>query len=387
MRILNVVGAFPPAFAEGGPGVMTYNVSHSLIELGHQVNVITTNKCGNDHLDVPLDDTKWKGVPVRYCNWKPSYLPYHSPELTIQVRKRLPKTDLLLLSSSWTSYGVSTGVECRRAGVPYILYAHGSYDPIRLRIGWIKKKIWWNLFDRKLYDRAAAIIALTETEAKQIRDMGVQTPIECIPIGVDEEQLSVRFSREELNSQYPLLNERPFVLFLGRLHPIKGVDILVKSFKEVIESVPEAVLVIAGPSEQSYENEIQALIKSLKLQESVLLTGGVFGQVKATFLKEATVYCLTSKGEGLPASALEAMYSGTPVVLSKACNLPGVREVEAGFVTDLNIDDIVTSIVSLLKNSELQRKMGVNGQLFIEKNYAWAKVAKKTAELCKKTVE
>jgi len=382
LRILNVVGAFPPAFAEGGPGVMVYNVSRELIQLGHQVFVLTTDKCVGERLDVPRGETEWNGVQVRYCLWERSFLPYHSPELRAQVRARLPRTDVVLLSSSWTSYGIATGTECRRAGTPYILYAHGSYDPARLRRGWLKKKFWWWAFDRRLYDHAAAVIALTKAEVEQIRTMRVKTRTDQIPIGVDTVQLTVRTSRAELEERYPELRGHLIVLFLGRLHPIKGVDVLIKSFARVRLRVPKALLVIAGPSEGSYAEEIYRFVRDQNLEDAVLLTGEVRTLDKASLLHEAAVFCLTSYGEGLPAAALEAMYCGTPVVLSEGCNLPEIEEVGAGYVTNLDPHRVADAIITLLQDDKAREQMGENGRRLVSERFTWREVARKTAALC-----
>ncbi|MBL7144465.1 MAG: glycosyltransferase [Phycisphaerae bacterium] len=384
MRILNIVGAFPPAFAEGGPGVMAYNLSRELIKLGHQVSVITTDKCLDKRIDVPKGPTQLNGVPVRYCHWQRSILPYHSAQLRTQVRQALPNTDIVLLSSSWTSYGVAAGIECRRAGIPYILYAHGCYDPVRLRKGRLKKLLWWFALDRKLYKHAASVIALTKAEVKQIKSMGVKSRIEQIPIGANVDQLKIKTPQAELERKFPQLTGRPIVLFLSRIESIKGVDLLVKSFAEVHVRVPDAILVIAGPHETQYARKIRDLIRDIRLSDSVILTGEVTSEDKAALLNRASVFCLTSHGEGLPAVVLEAMYCRTPVVISQGCNLPEVEHAQAGCVTNLDPSTIAHKITTLLLDGQSRSKMADNAKRLVDKQFTWPKVASKTAALCER---
>ena len=386
LRILNIVGAFPPAFAEGGPGIMTYNVSRELIRLGHQVFVLTTDKCLNERMNVPRGDTQWEGVPVRYCRWQPSILLYHSPELRSQVKARVAHTDVALISSSWTSYGVAAGAECRRAGVPYALYTHGGYDPVRLRRSWLKKKLWWYMFDRMLYQHASAVITMSRRETCYTRAMGIDRPVVEIPIGVNTDHLRVRAPRDELDIRFPMMGGRRILLFLGRVHPIKGIDVLVQAFARTRAVVPDALLVIAGAGERRYMDQVSRWITQDGLEKDAILTGPVSVEDKAGLFYEAEVFCLTSYTEGLPAAALEAMYCHTPVILSEACNLPEVREAGAGFITSLNPDEIAARIVDLLRNNAARQQMGANGARLVAERFTWDRVAQQTAELCREIV-
>ena len=148
LHILSVNGSFPPAFKEGGPAVMVHRLSKELILLGNKVRALTTDKNGNARMEGVGSRTVWDGVPVRYCRWDPSLFPYKSAELRMALPHVLSETDVVLLSSSWTQYGVDTSKACIRAGAPYIVYTHGSYNLVRLRKGRLKKFFWWNLFDR-----------------------------------------------------------------------------------------------------------------------------------------------------------------------------------------------------------------------------------------------
>ena len=383
MRILSIIGAYSPAFVEGGTVYTTHHLSKGLIGLGHDVFVLTTDKAGDERLSVPQGDTVWDGVPVRYCRWVKSSIPYHSPELAREVRKRIQEFDIALISSNWTGYGVASGRECRRAGLPYIVYSHGGFSPMHLRKSWLKKKIWWWLFDRYLYDGAVAVVALTKTGVSELRRMGVRTRIELIPNGVDLDSLVLAASRQELNEQFPALRARRLVLFLGRLEPIKGLDLLIPAFGKVRSKFPDAVLVIAGPSDRGYGEKVHALVRAEGLDESVCFTGMVAGATKAGLLRAADVFVLPSYGEGMPISALEALACATPVVLSKESGLPEVAEFEAGYVVDLSVSEIATAIESILVAPEQVRsQMGGKGRRLVESRFTGQSVCQQTVSLC-----
>ncbi len=213
MRILFVVGAYPPADKHGGPAITNHFLAKALKSMGHDVFVLTTDINGTERLNITRGDTQWETVGVRYCRWIKCPLPIHSPELGRELSKRGADFDIALISSSWTSYGLSAGRSCRKANLPYIMYSHGSYAPARIRRGWLKKKLFWWIFDKHLYDQAAAVVALTGAEESQLRNMGVQTPITVIPNGVQADNLSPHSAAKELYRQFGTLRDRPFVIF------------------------------------------------------------------------------------------------------------------------------------------------------------------------------
>lgn len=382
MRFLFVVGAFPPADKHGGTSVTNYALAKAIKSRGHSVFVLTTDRNGTERLDVPHGDTEWEGVPVRYCRWLKSPLPFHSPEIGKVLEKRCSFFDIALISSAWTMYGVDAGIICRKTKLPYVMYAHGSFDQYALRISKIRKMLFWITFDKYLYNKADAVVALTEVEKYQMASMGIRKPIHVIPNGVQSENNSKYITREDIDRKWPILKERPYILFLGRLHPKKGIDVLIKSFKKINRNHPNHVLVIAGPNEEDYGNEILKLIRHYDISRSVLLTGTVNGQLKEEILKMAEVFVLSSRSEGLPMAVLEAMAVGTPVIITQQCNVPEVEEYNAGRVIKLDINELTGELTSILNDASLRKQMGQNGRLLVSEKFTWGQVADSTIALC-----
>jgi len=389
MRILNIVGAFPPAFVHGGPVYTTYHLSKSLIELGHEVFVLSTDINGEERLDVPSVDTSWEQVPVRYCHWQRGPIPYHSPELGEEVRRRASDFDIALISSSWTGYGVVAGRECRKAGLPYVMYAHGCYAPLRLHKSYWKKRFWWRVFDKKLYNKASTVVALTHAEIDEIRAMGVKSPIVQIPNGVDLNELSIGLTRSQLEDRFPILCRKRMVLFLGRFDPVKGIDLLISAFKHIANRQPDIVLVLAGPDERGYLAKMQEMVASHNLSESVLFPGMITGVAKVGLLTNAELFVLTSRGEGMSIATLEAMACSTPVLITRACNFPEVATYHAGTIIDYDEEQLILALDQMLDPSYRQtlRLMGENARDLVFKQFSWEHVAEQTADMCEKIVQ
>lgn len=387
MRILFVVGAYPPSDKHGGPPITNHCLAKALKKLGHEVFVLTTDINGKERLDVVSGNTEWDNIGVRYCRWIKSPIPIHSPELGRELRKIGSNFDIALISSAWNSYGLSASKSCRKTDLPYIMYPHGSFDRTRLRRSCFKKKVFWKLFDKHIYNRANGVVALTESEANQLQAMEVKSPITVIPNGVLSKNISTSQSKSELQKNFCDLIDHSFILFLGRLEQIKGIDILVKAFAQIHNDFPSHTLVLAGPNERGHRQEIEELIKQYNLFDSVLFTGHVDGSVKQSLLHCAEAFVLSSYGEGLPMSVLEAMATGIPVVISDKCHIPEVQTSNAGVIVSCDPHSVANGLRKVLADPSAREIMGENGKHLINEKFTWEKVAAATETLCKQIIK
>ena len=214
--------------------------------------------------------------------------------------------------------------------MPYLAYPEGSLDPWTLRYGYLKKKIWWHLGEHSYLQGAAAIVALTGAERDHIRSMGLTNRIEVIPNGIHLSTLEEMAGRSELEDKWNRLRGKRWILYLGRLHPKKGLDLLIPAFAMLSRRFHDHVLVIAGPDEGGFSKQVQKMVEDFGIRERVLLTGPVYGKIKIGLMKGADAFALTSYSEGMPLAVVEALGCGIPVLLTQACNVPEVAEEGGG---------------------------------------------------------
>ncbi|MCP4713528.1 MAG: glycosyltransferase [Deltaproteobacteria bacterium] len=383
MNILLVTGAYPPADKHGGPAITNHYLAKALQDQGHTVFVLTTDINGSERLSITVEDTVYEDVPVRYCRWLRCPLPYHSPVLGRELARRALSFDVALISSSWTMYGVYAGRSCRATGLPYIMYGHGSYGPVHLRRSRLKKKIFWQLFDKQLYNNAAAVVALNGFEYDRMCNMGIRAPISIIPNGVQTDEVACPQTRAPAEQRWPQLRERPYLLFLGRLEKIKGLDLLIPAFDRARRAIPGLMLVIAGPGERGYGEYVRQLIDQRGLADEVVCTGAVQGDVKYSLLQHAELLVQSSYGEGLPMTVLEAMAAGTVVVITEGCNMPEVQNVDAGLVVPAEVTSLAQGIMTVMADPGRRTEMAAHGRALIDSTFTWQKVAAATAELCR----
>lgn len=382
MNILIITASYPPAFAYGGPPVAAHATARELQHLGQRVQVLTCNLDQGKPMEVSLGmGTEWEGVPVRYCQSWPVWN-FISPELARELRRHLPSSDICLTRGNWGFVNFITNRLCRRNRISYVLYPEGSFDPWAIRHKAWKKLPWWWLGERRIYHQAAAVIALTQAEADQMRHLGITTRVEIIPNGVFLEEFHQGLSRTELEKAIPGLGAGPFLLFLGRLHPKKGLHLLLPALARLPERFREVRLVVAGPDEGGYRSRMITLAEELGLSSRVLFLGPVHGALKVGLLREASLFVLNSLSEGLPLAVLEAMAAGTPVLLSPACNLPEVAAAGAGLIVPLEFQDIARALESLLSDAAALQEMGANGRRLVEAKFTWKHVGRLTEALC-----
>ncbi|MBX3327292.1 MAG: glycosyltransferase, partial [Nitrospira sp.] len=253
---------------------------------------------------------------------------------------------------------------------------HGMLDPWAIRHSYWKKQIAAVMYEYRHLANAACLHALCEPEADAIRRYGLTTPVCVIPCGIDLPLLSLDSSprREKV------------LLFLGRLHPKKGLMNLLAAWREVkyvARSIAaEWTLWIAGWDQGNHEADLQRYCAEQELQSSVRLLGPKFGREKESAFRLADAFVLPSFSEGLPVSILEAWSYGLPVLMTSACNLPQGFETGSAVRIDSTPSGIMHGLLSLMTMSNKERsQMGMHGRRLVEQDFSWASHAERMSSV------
>ena len=276
----------------------------------------------------------------------------------------------------------STATACRmarRLGKPYVLSAHGMLEPWALATKRLKKQIYAAILERANVANATCLHALTTAEADQYRHFGAKGPIAIVPNAV---ALPDNASPELFLTKFPELRGKRLLLFLSRLHPKKGLDLLLAAWEQTSKQHPETHLVIAGPDSDGMQAKLQAQATAAGITNSITFTGMLAGAMKWSALAAAEAYVLPSYSEGLSMALLEAMGMGLPVIATHACNMPQITAADAGWEVDANAAALASAVGDLWNRSagENQSK-GRNGAQLIAARYSPAQVARQMAEV------
>ena len=286
-----------------------------------------------------------------------------SPQMARGIRDRVKTGDIVHVHSLWmmhTNYAYK-GVKGR--DVKFCVQTHGMLSPYALSISSWKKKLVLALGQRTALKKADMLIATCYEEYQDIRNFGLKNPVAVIPNGLDLPQLEN-------------VEKRKSVVFLGRIHKVKGVDLLVEAWRKIEGKFKDWDLVIAGPTESDYAQDVIAQASKLK---TVSFTGEIKGKEKEQLLTQSAVYVLPTHTENFGISVGEALACGTPVVTTTGAPWSGLIENDCGLWIDLSVENLTKALEDMMSRpmDELAR-MGQNGRRWIERDFSWDEIARKT---------
>lgn len=319
------------------------------------------------------DMAQWAPVPTHtFRAWPPPSFAY-APGLVPALRAFAPH--LLHVHGLWSYASVACLQVARKDGRPYIISPHGMLDPGALRFSPAKKRIAAALFQRDHLDRASALHALSDAEARGIRAAGYAGPIVILPNGVDLPDISSDARKRPTGGT----GRHRTLLFIGRIHPKKGLAALVEAW--IPFSAPGGPgeawrLVIAGWNEVGHEESLRAQVRAANAEDRFTFAGPLWGPAKAEALRNADAFVLPSLSEGLPMSVLEAWAAGKPALITPACNLP--EGVAAGAAIGITPDPagVLHGLQQLAKRSDSDRAdMGISARRLVEARFAWPAIA------------
>jgi poly(glycerol-phosphate) alpha-glucosyltransferase len=291
--------------------------------------------------------------------------------------------DLLHLHGLWMYSSLAAKRWSARHRAPCLVSPHGMLDPWALRNGHWKKRLAALAYEKAQLRGATCLHALCEAELEAIRAFGLINPVCVIPNGVI-------LPRNAAGGPPPWRARLPadarVLLFLGRLHPKKGLPGLLRAWARVVGGRQEPQrgwhLVIAGWDQNGHRATLEELAGSLGIAGEVHFVGPQFEADKEASLHAADAFVLPSQSEGLPLAVLEAWAHGLPVLMTPACNLPEGFTHRAALAAEPEPDSLVQALRVLCAMPEAERRaMGARGQALVAAHFTWAGVAARMAEV------
>lgn len=299
----------------------------------------------------------------------------YAPRLARTLHDRCPA--LLHANGLWMYPSLASFRWSQSARRPYLVAPHGMLDPWAVaNAAWKKRLVaWW--FENAHLAGAACLHALAESEARAIRAYGLSNPICVVPSGVDlpKETVPARPAWAGEAEQ-----ERKVLLFLGRLHPKKGLANLLAAWRDVQSTAVarDWILVIAGWDQGGYARELERIAAAQGLGDTLRFVGPQFDQDKAAAFAGADAFVLPSFSEGLPLAVLEAWSYGLPVLMTEACNL--AEGFAAGAALPIGADPvaIAAGLRQLFALSDAERQdMGARARALVRERFTWSSVGER----------
>lgn len=366
-----VIPYYTPAFSYGGPVVVAQDIAEGMVKKGFSVTVLTTDvldaKSRNNRISENIN-----GVNVirlrNFSNVLAKHLNFFFPfGLKRWIKQNIKDYDLIHFHDVFSNLFIYASKIALAYDIPYIIQPHGSLNDRRLRIGklryYIKKIILTRAANSIL--GAKSVIALTVSEKKEIGTLFNKALINVIPNGINTPKSA---NNIDIRSRYNIRVEDKIIVYIGRLHYIKGIDISLQMLSKINQGLSFKYLVF-GPDEQNEMKRLKSIVRKHNLRDKVLFAGPVFGEEKYNVLKASDLFLFLSRDEALPITVLEALSVGLPSVISRETNIPEIAEFNAGLVIEKeDYNGNAEKIVQLLNDSDKMSEMSRNAtRLFRDK--------------------
>jgi glycosyltransferase involved in cell wall biosynthesis len=351
MRILHVIGTLSPAY--GGPSEAVRQLAKNWQRLGVHAEVACADPSSAPFL---------RNLSCPVHAFGPALLgPFAlTPGLRPWLRANVSRFDAVIVHGIWTFPGLAVRAAARSARIPYGVFIHGGLDPWFNRaypLKRIKKSIYWPLQYPVLRDAHAVFFtAELERDLAKSSFQPSQWNSVVVPYGTNEPVGDPSVQIETFYQQFPALRQRPFFLFLGRLHQKKGCDLLVEAFSRIAPSVPTVDLVIAGPDQQGLQAKLTAMTHQLGVTARVHWTGSLEGDLKWGALRAAQAFVLPSHQENFGIAVAESLAAGRPVLISDQVNIwKAIQDAGVGLVEPDTLDGTVQLLRRWFALTEMER--------------------------------
>lgn len=357
MKILHVISSMDPR--GGGPSEGIRQLHKALPSYGAESEVVCCDQ----------PDADWvhnSGMKVHALGkGKSSYC--YSDSLSLWLKQNVQNYDRVIINGLWQYHGLAAMSACIKRGVPYHVYTHGMLDPWFKKtypLKHLKKWLYWPWAEYRVLKNARSVIFTCEEERRLARESfwlykaneAVTSYGAAQPPAYSTELLT------KFNKLFPALVDKPFLLFLSRIHEKKGCDLLIKAFAKIASNTPDLQLAIAGPDQVGLKRELQALAESLSISHRIHWLGMLTGDAKWGAFHASDVFVLPSHQENFGIVVAEALGCGKPVLISNKVNI--WREIEAdnaGIVANDDLpgtEGLITSWIAMDKKQ--RKKMSLN---------------------------
>lgn len=362
MRVIHSVPAI--SNRASGPSYTVVRLCETLIETGQQVILTTLEWSQIDHTQSFIQTFPLGRGPRRLgrspamCRW-------------IEDKARNHKVDIFHNHSLWMMPNVYPGMSARRYDIPLLVSPRGTFSQWAFESGTWVKRIFWPLRQKPSLSATSCFHATAFTEYEDIRRIGFRVPVAILPNGVDI---------PDLVTASPRKCERQTLLFLGRIHPVKGVDLLIRAWAAIQDKFTNWDIHIAGPDNGGYLEQVIRLASELKLKR-IVFSGALYGDEKWQAYGNADIYVLPTFSENFGMTVAEALATGTPVIVTKGAPWSGVEIEGAGQWIEIGLDPLVASLENMLERPKKELMyMGQRGRDWMQRDFSWRRIGEKMAE-------
>ncbi len=361
--------------------LFTYSITRNGGGLFHAVRDLFTNHTFDKHQielfsyvekGMEEDQATWNNLPMQLFN--PGVLLYsHKAQTSLQRSD----ADIFHMEGLWRYPQILMAVWKSHRNEPIVCSPHGMLAPYIIKNQGVVKRCIAKLFFQKGLEAVDCYHALCKSEMEEIRAYGLKQPIAVIPNGINMPDSNLHFQKSDTKKH---------LLYLGRLHKKKGIDLLLNALASLKNAnaplLEDWQIDIVGWDHENCKIELEQIVAENHLEDIVIFHGGLFGEDKQRMYAIADGYILPSHSEGLPMTVLEAWSWKVPVIITPECHLPEGYEANAAIRIEDNVDSVEQGLTKFFSLHEDERKqLGLNGYELVKRNFTWDVSAQKMLQV------
>ncbi len=364
--ILHVIdNLYPEA---GGPTTVVIEFVRQQAQMGKRVAVLCAHGPRLPAQRAALEE-RWRGMDIEFIEVGTAPRSKRAGAARDAIRRLDPT--IIHIHCVWEPIVRHVALYARKSSIPYVLSTHGMLHPYAIAQKRLKKWVYLQVFPSILRS-AGELYCLNKEEADFVA-VRFQRPSSVLANGI----VVADYERPEqgvFRAKHPALADRNFILFVGRLHPIKGIDLLLRSFAHARGRGMDLDLVIMGP-DFGARAALESLTQELGLGKSVHFTGGLFGEEKRDAYAACTIFAHRPRFEGFGITVVEGLASAKPVVTTKECRLDGAPEAGALRQASDTDEGFGNALYEIATSSDHGCALGARGQAWVRAVFDWESLA------------
>lgn len=374
-RVLHVISSIDPR--AGGTTAAVQGLTIAQARAGVSVTILATFREGFD--PTAADAMRDAGVAVILIGPARSPLSWHSA-IRADMHKAISACDIVHIHALWEEVQHQAAVIARRLKVPYVITPHGMLSPWSLSQSPWKKRLYWAWRLRRNLVGAAALHYTADIERGLVKALKISPPTTIAPNGIDLSEFQSPPARGTFRARHKIPVDAPVVLFLGRLHPNKGCDLLIKGFARAAAQknencLPEPLLVFAGPDANNFRAELESIAIEHGVGKSVFFVGPLYGEDKLAAFIDADLFALISHHENFGIAVIEALAAGCPVLLSDQVSTHDlIKKERVGWVVKTSAEATALALRDWLKSFSRDEEMRQRARATAAR-YDWQAIA------------
>jgi glycosyltransferase involved in cell wall biosynthesis len=329
MKCLHIIRSLDPRL--GGPNEALRQLARAMIAIGHQIEVATLDAPGESWVRAFGAPAHGLGPGAGFYGYSSRFVPW--------LRQHAADYDAIFVRGLWQYHSFGTWCALHESKFKYFIFTHGMLDPWSKRqypLKHLKKWLYWPWAEYRVLRDAQAVLFTSEEERRLARQSFWlyrcrETVVKygtAAPSGDPEAQKQIFLAR------YPELRGKRLLLFMSRIHPKKGCDLLIRAFARVLGRANNWRLVMAGPDQMAWKKRLIELAETVGIDDRICWTGMLTGDLKWGLLRSAEVLALPSHSENFGIVVAEALACGLPVLISDRVNIwREIVEDKAGIVS------------------------------------------------------